>query len=367
MKKLILIALLTLTLTGCWNQKIIDELGFILQVGIESGENEDIEITINSPLVRPNKETIAHVQSTTETSTRIAREHFSQKTPDIFVNGKIQQLLFSEELAQKGIVVYLDSFQKDPIFPLIAYIVVVDGSPKELITNMTNSEMISLPSLYMNDLIEGNVSSSSTVESKLFSFIRDYYAEGVDPITPLVKMTNGDIQIMGSALFLNDQMVGKIDPRQTSLLLAALNQAKPTEYEFHTLNPMKETSNKNLCVTASLIPKKAKINITMVHAEPEVDIFLNFRSWITGYPFGSIDDPKIQDELKEGMAREIEKDFMEMISIVQNSGSDPLGIGSKVHGKYNEYWNSIDWLEVYPEISINVHVNLEISDAGRLR
>ena len=122
--------------------------------------------------------------------------------------GKVQQILFAKEIAGQGIKSCW-SFQRILISPL-AQVVIVDGSPKELLEKARTFASKARTVFYINRLLAKNVNYLHVPETSIYDFSIYSLAPGLDPITPLLKLEPDGIRVLGSALFSAGRMVGQL-------------------------------------------------------------------------------------------------------------------------------------------------------------
>lgn len=366
MKKLIMLIIILSTLTGCWDQKIFEEIGFILQAGIESSEEDSILVTFNYPVIGAESKNQSAIIENKVNLIREAREKSRDITPERLEAGKVQQLLFSEEIPKNGIHDYLELLERDTTNPVLAFVVVVEGSPNKMMKELLNFKDKPRPAFYVNKLLESNIKSSYIPETRIYNFEINSFAPGIDPFTPMIKLESSGVRVIGSALFSGDKMVGKIDTKQTSMLLALMNKMRSTEYNFEAKDLSNKDADKKRGIAALLTNGKSKINIKIKNNKPEININLKLKGTINEYAWDKLDDPNIQKKVEIKLSEEINKECNELIDYLQSIGSDPIGLGEIIRAKYNSYWKGVDWKQEYGDIDINVNVKLNILQFGSI-
>ncbi len=192
-----------------------------------------------------------------------------------------------------------------------------------------------------------------------------YLAPGLDPVTPLIKLETDGIRVLGSALFAGDKLAGTLDTQQTALLLAMMGQSKNTELFFDPVTPPKASAVKK-GLSLSNVRSRSKIRVKIENNRPVADITLVFNGSLVEYHRDSIDQPPVQKEIEEHLARQIKEACLEIIRYTQEIGSDPLGIGDLVRAKYPKHWRQIDWQTAYREASVNLNVKFELLQYGAI-
>ncbi len=364
-KKLVFILLLTVLLTSCWDENIYEKVGYILNVGIERSEDNKMLISLTNPVVGIQQQGEVEMITTTANSLREARENGRLISPKNLGGGKIQHILLSCDMAEGGIHNLLEVFQRDPINPALAIIVVVDGSPKELIEKSLNFGDKPRSAYYISQLLENNIRNGYIPETRIYNFDIAYFAPGLDPITPMIKLEPNGIRIIGTALFSGDKMVGRIDTRKSSLLLAAMNQLRnPT---FFIDNYFDEDLEVEFYTAALLRSVKRKLDIKIVENRPVINMELIFDVTLDEYRWDRTDEKVTQMAIEDAIVKGMKEDYKQLFNYMQKIGSDPLGIGDKVRAKYNNYWQSVEWNEAYKVAEINIDVEVVIKQYGVIK
>lgn len=369
--KLICLCILpAIILTACWDQKIYEQIGFILQLGYESSSDGRLQVSYTSPVADPKKSEQVEFISAPASTAREFRDIARRISAKNLEAGKIQQVVISSELAEKGIVNLLEVIERDPSDPGIAYVVISQGSPKELFDYMQKLGDKPRPSFYLDQLIENNARNGTCPRTSVFEFTTYSFAQGIDPITPIVKIETEQskgVKIMGSALFNSDKMVGKVDSKDTSLLLAMKGKLKSTEYIFNSLGcPENDKSGK--CGAAMLLTKpKSKIKVHIEDNIPVVEINLKFKGALEEFQWDHLDKKTVQEKYEKLMSTEIKNQCMKVLKYTQEVGSDPIGIGDIIRAKDYTYWKNNKWRDFYGKAIFKVDAKVDISRYGVIK
>lgn len=370
--KPIIIAAISISLlmqTGCWDQKLYEEIGFILQLGLETDQDDKLVYSVTAPVVAPEvKEKVEFIHISSQRLLRASRERVRDVSGKLMEGGKLQHVFFSEALAEKGINEFLEIFFRNPENPVLANVIIVDGSPKEMLKLSLEYEDKPRSAFYVSDLLMDALRSSHATETRVYDFSILSYSKTIDPVAPLFKYDKKNIIVSGSALFSGDKMVGKIDTDQTMLLSALMGKKKWGEYIYEGQSP-NETEKKIKRGAAMLITgSKRKIKIDTSSNIPIIDIELSVKSFMHEYSGAhNLDDPENEENLEEAITKSIKSESMKLLKHLQNVGSDPIGIGEMVRTKHNKYWKTVNWKEVYKDAVFNVDVKMNIESYGTMR
>ncbi|MDQ0898080.1 Ger(x)C family spore germination C-terminal domain-containing protein [Paenibacillus sp. V4I7] len=171
---------------------------------------------------------------------------------------------------------------------------------------------------HIDQLLTQEAKIHEVPDVSLYSFVRDYYDDGTDPIAPMLIVKGDNVEIDGIALFKKDRYIGKISADQ---------------------------------------------NV------PQVVIRIRLSGIILEYT-GKSTFKKVEEQKKldQDLSEAIREQLQVIISHVQRSGGDNLGIGTFVRNSMSyENWNNLNWKSIYPRADIRVEVDTTIRDYGMIR
>jgi spore germination protein len=366
----LLLIFTTLCFSGCWDQMPFGTISFNLDIGVEFSDEKKLLVTRTSPVFEER------VQEKTETyivdadSIRQSRDDIRRMSPNLIVGGKLQHILISEGVAETGICKVLEIFERDPSTPNLCLVIVVKGSPRELLKAAEAFEDKPSPGYNMNRLFENNVKLSHIPSTRIYRFNIDYFSPGIDPVVPMIKLAdpyNKAIKIIGSALFAKDKMVGELNVPKTSLLLAMMKKSKKN-YHHITFTDL-EGQNELIKPVITLTYKDPKryLEIDLKGRSPVVNLKLNIQGTVDEYKWDGLGKEVSEKELEEKLSENMKKQCKEILKYIQEVGSDPIGIGDMVRAKHNSYWESVEWEEAYKKIIFNVDVKVDIYQYGIIK
>lgn len=364
----IVLSVLPASLCGCWDEKRFEQTGFILSLGIESSKDGKMKLTYTFPVTDPSSSAKTEIITTTAGLLRQGREDIVRTSSKSLEAGEIQALFYSKEIAEKGMINKINEvFQRDPSNPTLAQVIVIDGSPEELLKNFIGSKGKPRPGIYIVNVMERCAKRGFTIETRIFNFDKIYFAPGIDNTAPLIKSIPDGIVVEGSALFSKGKMVGSISQKQNALLLAMMGKLKYANYTAIFTGTTNDIEEPKQGIAASIQQKSRKIDVKVIDNKPVIDIYIKLQANIDEYKWDNFRNEQNLKEVSNHITNELQKDCQNLIRYMQDIDSDPIGIGDIVRAKYDSYWSSIEWHDVYPQIKIIPHVNVQITNYGGIQ
>jgi len=362
MGKLVLFTLL-LFLTACGEQQKLEDLAIVNVKAIDASEEAGkLNVGISYPKSGSGEKQTSEYLSMTAKTIKEARTKISRKTQNIIVTGQLRSIVIGEDLAKSGMWNYMDGYQRDPIIGERTRIIIASGKANDLISHKYEGK----PSVgdYLDKLILRESKVHESPDVNVYSFARDYYDDGIDPIAPLVKRDGNFIEIDGISLFSHDRLVGKINSDDTVLFSLLYGNLRKGE----VLVPLDNNNKGNESVTLSSLMGNRTIKVRN-HEDVknmQVDIHLNIRGSIREYQ-GNADlgEKDEQDKLSARLSERLHQKLSSIIAQLQQNNADSLGIGKYIRNSmsYAE-WKKTDWKKIYPDVKINVILSVLIKDFG---
>jgi len=343
-------------------------------LGIESSKNGELNLTYGMPVTvtvtvtDPTTKFYSEILDTTSSLLRIGRDKLRLQSSKTLEAGKIQYMVFSKEIAEKVPIGSINEvFERDPSNPVLAWVAVVDCSPRELIHTSVKYIDKPRPSIYITHLMERAAECGYTPETRVYNFNIINFAPGIDNITPLIAFDSKAVEVKGSALFSSGKMVGTINPRQTGLLISMMKTLKNKRYTYIASDLTEDTTTPKKGLAILLRQNSKKIYISIQDNNPKVDIYLNLYGYIDEYKWDNLRDKNRVKQLSSLVQQQIQEDCQKLIEYMQSIESDPIGIGDMVRAKYNSYFKGVVWHNEYKKAIITTHVKFNIIQYGDIQ
>ncbi|MCM3000926.1 Ger(x)C family spore germination protein [Paenibacillus cellulositrophicus] len=356
-----------LMLTGCTDQHIIERAGFVRTLAYDlSGEGENTKLRVTASIPKSNHED-AIVYTTMAESGKKAKMIFDRQNNRRLVNGQLRQVVFGERLARKGVWSNMDTLTRDPSIGSRLHIIVAESDPHHILIRNDYPQGPTAGE-YLDTLIRTEAKSGEIPDTTLYTFTRDYYDDGIDPVATILKEEKDSLSIDGIALFKNDQYVGKIDA-DDRMFFALLHHG----VRAGDLNVSIQTDrNAEEQATLEYLSSKRRIKVLstrdILEGRPiQVALRIRLSGSLLEY-IGALDMKKRTDQrkLEAELEKTINRKCQKLIDHMQEKKSDPMGIGQYVRNSIpHSVWKQLKWEEVFSKADISVHVDVKIRDYGK--
>lgn len=282
--------------SGCWDRQELEDLTYVLAMGIDYLEDED-KIEVTTSFIRPANvggeqggggalQTFRLLTTKGDTLSQ-ALEQQNTLLARLIYFGHADSIIVGEKLARRGLHSILDRLVRERDLRLTTHIFVTDRDIKEVMRTEAKIEE-GIP-FFLAKWSERrqHVSLGPTVE--LRQFVKNLLSEGIDPISTFITTRTeipispqevelaGDVteqenppdkvrypKISGTAVFKEDKLVGFLDQIETKGLLYVLEEIEDgTEVITDPFgNPGK--------IVFLVIGNKSRITPLINGAEPEV-------------------------------------------------------------------------------------------------
>ncbi|WP_313894931.1 Ger(x)C family spore germination protein [Psychrobacillus sp.] len=383
-KHIIVLLILSLLLTGCWDSRELNEIAITLAIGIDKVEDEyqiTVQVVVPSEVsikTGTGRSTVTLFQANGNTVYEAFRK-MTKDSPRKIYPGHLRMLVLGEELALEGIGDSLDLFARDWEFRSDFYVVVAKNRTAAEILNITTT-LENIPANKMFEALKTSDESwSATRGIKLHELIADISSEGkeavltgilamgnqeigaskqnVETITPSARIQYGQL-----AIFKKDKLVGWLSERESRGYNDIINSVKTTVMPIAC--PKKGT------LTIEVTDLNSVIKSKVINENPEVDVNIRVKGNIGEVECQiNLSELKTIHELEKIYENELKEIVNETIDNLQNKyKSDIFGFGEAIHRSNPKEWKRIkkQWDSEFPDLEVNVEVDMQIQRTGTI-
>ncbi|TMV52325.1 Ger(x)C family spore germination protein [Paenibacillus mesophilus] len=346
---------------GCGDRRILERTGFIQSTSHDLLPDGKIKYAISLPIATPDIKVKSEYLRTAADSAKEARIILARKTNLLLVSGQLRTALFGISLAQKSIWEHMDTLIRDPTISEQVKIIVVNGDADKLLEKKYRE--FPRTAQYIDRLIEKEAKGNTIPETTMYSFSRDYYDDGIDPIAPVIKDAGDSIIVDGIGLFRDGQYVDKIDPSESIVFSFLLGSFKHGEISFD-LRAMEPRSK---AIMLSSLNSTRKVSVEHGADGPRnVVINVNVKASVLEY-IGELDPGNEADrhKLEQVLSKNLTQRAQQTVKFLQEKKLDSIGIGKYVRNSmdYAE-WKKLNWRDEFSNLNVSCNIKLKIKDYG---
>lgn len=383
-KGLIFVMILSLFLTGCWDQRELSTLSVVIGMAIDVGKNAPYELTIEAiNAAELNEQTTAgnapSIVFSLEGKTIAELSHkMNIGISRVVTYAHMKTLVISKEVAEKGVFDFVDFLERTrEIRDDFNLIIAKEGKAADVLKVLYTIQKSSALKLKVQLEVAAELWGGDP-DTRLNDFLRALMSPGRHPVLTQVRI-KGDpekgnsvenmmkpepdamVVLDSMALFRDEKLVGNLSLEEARNYLWTQNKIKNTVISIPCGEREKffalRIKNSNTKVTGRLDNEIPKVDLN-IHIESYVNTNqcsdpLNTKD--TYFAFEKI----AEDYIKEQVSGTIEK-------VQKKYGVDIFGFGEVIGRQDYKNFKDIqdDWDEAFQRAEINVNVTLNISRAG---
>ncbi|MHB8170561.1 MAG: Ger(x)C family spore germination protein [Thermincolia bacterium] len=391
---LMILVLLTSTLSGCWDRRELEELAFVLTIGVDQGTQGRYLWTFQIAIPRQlaggqsggggggdgkSSTTTISVESTTIFDALNLLNSFVGRKANLM---HAKAIIISEAVARRD-PVPLRTFGRYREIRRDLFVMIAEGKAKDIITSL-KPVLEQNPAKFIETLVLNASFTGLMPKTQLHDYLTNMESRALEATAILVGKTGGlsqpkkvspnvsapyfpgeipreggsPAEIIGVAVFNGARMVGKLNGTENRIMAMLTGHFKRGFITFS--DPL--ASGKNIAMDVrpgrppvTQLQFKGNIPLITVHLNLEADI-LAIQSLV------NYTRPEMIKKLEKIAENEIRKNVIEVIKKTQNMSADIFGFGIKAQCMMQTYsqWENLPWHDLYPnaEVHVTVHVNI---------
>lgn len=368
----ILLFIICLGLTGCWDRIEVNELAFSMAASIDSAPNHKIryskQIAIPSRMGggggggATSQGQPYMVVSAVGRDLKDAMQNIQLKLSRKIFLAHRRLFLIGEPLARKGIRRHIDEMSRNPQTRLRTNVAVTRGETESYLNSEYPFERV--PSEALRKILFGEQGNYQTDVKELMVMLATPGSDAMIPIITLEKLAPGNkksFRADGLAVFKGGRMVGSLSTKEARGVLW-----------------LREEINRGV-VTVSVPGYNGKISMDLrrvktqfqtklqnnhpvikVLFRPEVDVLENETDL-------DLTNPKNLTLIEEEYASEVEHLVEHTLDILQHKyEADILKFGERIHHAFPQRWKGlvVNWNEEFSQMNVKVAVKVNIRRIG---
>lgn len=386
------------TLTGCYSAEGLEELAYVVAIGIDKGESNKIKLSLQIAILSNSSGGSGGSSSQSQESTVTTVDCSSIDSGIALVNSYISKkvnlshckaIVLSEELAYEGISEYIYTLANNMEIRPDSNVIISRCNASDYLNN-SQPTLESVSARYYEFTLNSSEYTGFTEDMKLINFYSDMlsstsqahailgainsdstheshsdlplydidssYKAGESPI----KSETG-IENMGIAVFKNDKLVGELTGMESLSHLLVVNQ-----FESATISvpdPYNSDSEINLYITPS---KSSKSSVKLVNGTPYIEcnvtLIGNIKSLNKDLDYSNENTLKTIEQYANSYLEQEISSYLYRTS--KEYKSDIGNFGRHVISNYLTWddWIKSDWLSNYENAFFTVNVDTTIKN-----
>ena len=367
---IIMIAALSVLLSGCWNYRDINELDVVAGIAVDKSEDGNkylltAEIVDIQSQGKEAKISSKRIQIEGETLFDALRNMIRISGRRLYFSH-MKIIIISQDVAKEGVTQIVDWIFRDnePRIEL-NFVVSKEKTACELFEYQSMGETLNSFSMYEMLRSQKSLSKAPLIEG--YRFVQALYSEEESAVLPAVGsiLNKGQktLEVSGTAMFKKDKLVGFLNGDDTKYLLLVKNMMKSS-----VLPEMGKGENTEHSISLEVFDNKTNINPKNSDGKVSIDVDVKTIVGIDEHSNkGNFIDEKGRNILKSKTEKSIETNMKRVIQKVQDEyDTDIFGFGKEIKIKNPSLWKSIspDWDDLFKKIDVSVNAEVEIRASG---
>ena len=359
--KILVMILLIIFLTGCWDAKDVDKRSIVQSTGVDLADNQiEISSEISQLIPQDNKNSNASKSSNVYTDTSYgenfeeARVDYNSKRPYPTFLGATRVIVFGTSLAKEGIEPYLNRVNKFFDYRKTVPIVISRESPSKLFELEVEKDLS--VGYYIEDIISSFRENGNTVYKQVGDILSHISLGNVGYILPYIGIEQESIKYLGLAIMKDSKLQDIIELKECKGFLFLVNN----KIEFNeVIDGFKNPNNKysfKICCQDKKISTNFDDQIEF-NLELKIDAKLQYQYYLETLSEKEI--KKCEEILKSNIENCIKKTF---IKSTKNWENDIFQLARHFKADHPLIYRKIDWEEEYTKSKLNLLVVVKIKD-----
>ncbi|WP_042145176.1 Ger(x)C family spore germination protein [Paucisalibacillus sp. EB02] len=399
--KFILIPALLLILSGCWDQQEVEELTFVIAIGIDKVEDNENSVRITYLISNPEAGSSAQSGGSQEPP----REIISFVADDFISSRNMANTVIAKQITYDllRMIIISEDFARDENFIRWIYDATKSMEIKRDIKLLVTKEetatffqnnkplLETRPHEYFEKILATGNEMGNIPESQLYQFFRITEADadlflgiygttikdensqsGENP----QQITAGEFdfqgesnvtEFLGSAVFKEAKMIDTLTIEETRIAILLNPSLKPGYFIGTIPDPFDEKYRIAFRMDNA---SPLEFNMKLTSGTPTIDVTVPLllevlsNHSMTDYH----KDKEKRNKLKESIEDNLNNKFNDFVKKTQEEyKSEPFGWSLLARKKFSTIsdWEDFDWMKTYPDMKINVTAQVKLGKFGR--
>jgi spore germination protein KC len=365
----LLSVVMLISLSGCWNYSEIDDMNIVAGVAIDKNKKENnlqltVEMVDTQEGMQQSQASFKMISLSGNTIFDIARNMISL-TGKKLLWSHAKVIILSEEVAREGLIKVIDWYSRDTETRADVFLFVSSEKNAQEVLNL-NSETKTIISYELAQMMNDETFTSTAPVVQIWDFIDKLESSGDNAIAPLIYMYEKNGQknehVNGTAVFVRDRMVGKLNGDETKYALFAKNKIKGGVLEV-------ENAKGTPTYSLEILSSRTKVKPKWVDGRLEMQIHTVTHTGLDEAMSaeGFAGEETIQ-AIAERAGESLQQNILSVIRKMQREyHADIFGFGEIVHEEMPKTWRKLKdkWPEEFTGLDVKVRSEIIIQSTAK--
>ncbi len=365
----LLSAAMLVSLSGCWNYTEIDDMSIVAGVAIDKNEKENnlqltVEMVDTQGETQQSQASFKMISLTGNTMFDIVRNMISLVGKKLFwSHAKV--IILGEEVARDGLIKVIDWYSRDTETRADVFLFVSSEKNARSILDL-NSVTKTIISYELAQMMKDETFISTAPVVEIWDFIDKVETSGNEAVAPLIYINEENDQkserVNGTAVFVKDRMVGKLDGEETKYTLFAKNKIKGGVLKVENAQGIPTYSLEILSNRTKVRPKWVDGRIELqIHTVTHTGLDEAMSSkGLAGEESIQIIEKRASEALQQNILSVIRK-------VQRDYHADIFGFGEVIHEEMPKTWPKLkeDWSGEFTDLAVTVRSDIIIQSTAK--
>lgn len=378
---LILVSLL-LTASGCWSAREIDDLAFVMAIGVDRAPSDESGLVVSFRVVNPSRLATGESGGTQSggkqptfsvivkaNSLLEAMDRFREQVPRRPFLSHIKAVIIGESLAREGITELLDFFERENEVRRSVNVLITKGQSATELFEKGQPELLTSSGLAIDGLLRHAPDVGHAPVTIIGDAVEQMNCSRQDSIASVISLAPNasndpsqpsQLNLAGTAIFQERRMIGFLDEKETALLLTIRNELERTTVSIPEAEGVKaDVRLRHIRSSVRVVDPRA----------PRFAIEARFEGIIQQLAnTGAIDEDELVEITSRRTEAYLEERTTALIRRLQSLGSDALRFCDTLYRTDPHVWRDVTevWDAVFPTIGVDVEYNVTVISSGNI-
>jgi Ger(x)C family germination protein len=256
----------------------------------------------------------------------------------------------------------MDVFIREHQMRMETWVLISDSTAKDILTATMEQEENS--AIGLSKMIYSESRDYEVLSTKLIDLTSKMMEKTTSPVIPIVTVNsengNSEAEISGLAILKEDKYIGELDLERVRGYSWIMGNCREIPFNIKTEHGYADTSISNI-----KLKNKPKFGAD----GPFISI--DFKGDVSIREIQGFEDMKTNEIfaiLQRSCVEQLKKEILDCFNYSKNLNADIYGFGTEFYRKYPKNFEKLReyWDEIYPELDMEIDINLEITDTGKV-